>query len=96
MEATSLRSGISEGRVQDVGQMDQVNTSPLVCNTPYGMASGGQEEPIGLKFWQEFWKKDFKVFVNFGILYAQCQLLLGQAKLSSFNGLSYCINLANC
>ena len=34
------------GLVQGVGLMGWVNTRPLVCGTPYGMASGGQEEPF--------------------------------------------------
>ena len=34
------------GGVQGVGQVAWVNTRPLVCDTPYGMASGGQEEPF--------------------------------------------------
>ena len=33
------------GGVQGVGQVAWVNTRPLVCGSPYGMASGGQ---IGL------------------------------------------------
>ena len=34
------------GWVQSVGQVAWVNSRPLVCDTPYGMASGGQEEPF--------------------------------------------------
>ncbi len=34
------------GQVQGVELMGWVNTRPMVCGTPYGMASGGQEEPI--------------------------------------------------
>ena len=34
------------GRVQIVGQLAWVNTRPLVCDSPYGMASRGQEEPF--------------------------------------------------
>ena len=34
------------GRVQGVEQMGWVNTRPLICQSPCGMASGGQEEPF--------------------------------------------------
>ena len=34
------------GGVQGVGQVAWVNTRPLVCDSPYGKASGGQEEPF--------------------------------------------------
>ena len=34
------------GRVQGVGLMGWVNRRPMVHATPYGMASGGQEEPF--------------------------------------------------
>ena len=40
------RSGCLGKFVQRVGLMGWVNTRPLVCGTPYGMASGGQEEPF--------------------------------------------------
>ena len=30
-----------------MGLMGWVNTRPLICLSPYGMASGGQEGPIG-------------------------------------------------
>ena len=40
------RSGCLGKYVQGVGLMGWVNTRPLVCGTPYGMASGGQEEPF--------------------------------------------------
>ena len=33
------------GQVQGVELMGLVNTSSLVCHSPYGMASGGQEGP---------------------------------------------------
>ena len=34
------------GQVQGVGQEAGVNTRPLTCQSPRGMASGGQEEPF--------------------------------------------------
>ena len=34
------------GRVQGVGLVQRVTRSGLVCDSPYGMASGGQEEPF--------------------------------------------------
>ena len=34
------------GRVQGVGLMGWVNRRPMVYASPYGMASGGQEEPF--------------------------------------------------
>ena len=34
------------GQVQGVGQVAWVNTRPLICQSPHGMASGGQEEPF--------------------------------------------------
>ena len=33
-------------QVQGVGQIGWVNTRPLICRAPYGMASRGQEEPF--------------------------------------------------
>ena len=34
------------GQVQGVGLMAWVNARPLICQSPYGMASEGQEEPF--------------------------------------------------
>ena len=43
----SRRMGpIRLGSSQGVGLMGWVNTRPLVCGSPYGMAFGGQEEPF--------------------------------------------------
>ena len=36
----------SRGGVQGVGLVQGVARSGLVCDTTYGMASGGQEEPF--------------------------------------------------
>ena len=43
------------GRVQGVDLMGWVNRSCLICQTPYGMASGGQEEPLSSLFPDWLW-----------------------------------------
>ena len=71
------------GRVQGVGLVQGVTRSGLVCGTPYGMASEGQEEP----FSDWLWLCD-ESSPNRGALHIPVQILAGKFKIESLPTIS--------